>query len=66
MVYSIPKRAGRSAAKPSRKTSASADKPDKGEKGGSCNRSCCQAPGAVWIILWCFAEHPERTKQHPK
>ena len=49
MVYSIPKRAGRSAVKPSRKTSASTDKPDKGVKGGSCNRSSCQAPGAVWF-----------------
>lgn len=23
-------------------------KPDKGEKGGSCNRTACQRPGAIW------------------
>jgi hypothetical protein len=25
------------------------EKPDKGEKGGSCNRRVCQAPGAMWF-----------------
>lgn len=24
-------------------------KADKGRKGGSCNRSACQAPGATWF-----------------
>jgi len=24
------------------------EKPDKGKKGGSCNRRACQAPGATW------------------
>lgn len=23
-------------------------KPDKGKRGGSCNRTACQAPGAIW------------------
>ena len=25
-----------------------AHKPDKGKRGGSCNREACQAPGAFW------------------
>lgn len=25
------------------------EKPDKGQKGGSCNRRACQAPGAMWF-----------------
>ena len=28
---------------------APAHKPDKGKKGGSCNREACQAPHAVWF-----------------
>lgn len=25
------------------------NKPDKGQEGGSCNRSACQAPNAIWF-----------------
>lgn len=25
------------------------DRHDKGERGGSCNRSACQQPGAIWF-----------------
>lgn len=25
------------------------NKPDKGLRGGSCNRTACQAPGATWF-----------------